>query len=261
MPSSPTSVPDVLSLIGNAPVLHGAKTAIEKLRASKSTFPMFGGGDIGGMITQMMGGQMLQNPMAAISGQLQGVIGGLAGGLQGGSGMLAALTGSGGLQSVLGSLTGLAGGMSSPAGLLDIVAHAGLADTGATLPSAMGLSNLLAPLTSSPAIQSILSALPSAVAANNIGMVQGFTGQLQSIIDQHTNATTGADTVRMASAGVSSLFYGLSGDGPMNSVFQTMIVPGQLGAVMASIAASNKMMDDAKHAATASANSDGGRAF
>jgi hypothetical protein len=209
----------IMSVVGGIPVQPaGPMTIIEKLRAAKSMLP----GDISGILAKVLqeGPQaLLQNPIASITGQLQGQLGGLVSQIQGLSGMglgglLSAISGTGGLQSALGNLTGVANSLSGLAGsgpfsLIDAIGHANIVGMlGSAMPANLSIANAMGPVLMGSGLNSMLGqvqGIASAITAGTIdpvaavAQVTGMTSTINGVLDASAYAFS---TVQNAVVGI-----------------------------------------------------------
>lgn len=252
------TIPMVLQLIGQAPNQHGRKTAIENLRAVKSLFPMFGvNGKLPPQMQQIVDNMMqngpqalVQNPIGALGGALQGQIGGIAGqigNIPGAGGLVAALTGNGGLQAAVSSLVGSAGGLvglpgNGAFGIEAVIGHAGLASLG-ELPAAMGLDRVIAPVMQGGGLlggaQSTLNSIQSAI--NNGGDPTGYVGQVLNHVASMNDVVNGSvDALSrglVATSGMSA--FSIVADGldptrgahPLLDFFHAIVLPDAIDAI------------------------------
>lgn len=206
----------IMAVTGGVPVMPaGAMTVIEKLRAAKSMLP----GDMGGIMGQILQqgpGALLQNPIGSVLGQMNGQLGGIVGTIQGiaagnnGSlgnlgGILSAVTGGGGLQAALGqlgsvssALSGLTQAAEGGFGLMDAIGHANIVQMlGEHLPAGLGIQEAMGPVLMSGQLQSMLGPLQGIAGAIGSGSVNpgsaiatiaGMTGQINGVLNAHTNA-------------------------------------------------------------------------
>lgn len=196
-----------LGLIAGSPLSKAGSVIAEKLPVTKS----MGLGGIGGMLSQVLNdgnlSSIMQNPVAAIAGQVQAQVQGAVAQVQaalggGGAGLVSALSGAGGVSEAVGALKAagdhLSGLGADPQGFFDLVAHGNMAVMlGADAPSVMSYDRAAAPITSGPVLaetqtlidqtvqQAISGALdPSAAAV----IIQQQTAALQAITAESANA-------------------------------------------------------------------------
>lgn len=213
-----TTVAQVLSLLGSAPVKPGGTVAAEFLKIAKSIMPHPKKGTNGadlmkGLLGKVMQGgpaALLSNPMGAITGALGSQVSGLLGSVANipGAGLLTqAISGSGGLQAALGSF-GQAGDMLSGVmqagagqfGLLDVISHEGvLGMLGEALPEGLnvGLDVVRGPLEALDTVQGMVDrvgGMVSAVADGSLDLGAAFsavtdmTGQINAIVGASNGA-------------------------------------------------------------------------
>lgn len=249
-----TTVGQVLGLLGGVRVMPaGAMTVIEKLRAAKSMLP----GDMGDILNQVMQqgpGALLQNPMAAVTGALNGQLGGLASQVTAalganGAGLVSALTGASGLGQALGNLQGMTDRLSGLAnvaagqfGLTDLVSHANLASMfGNALPAGLSLDIVTQPLRMMGDISNMAAAVPAIVSGavsgkipilDAVAAVGSMTGQLNGVMNASQTAMSTlqaqAQTLSNAAAAVSMI---ASGPPQLQGVMNTLIRPSMRQAV------------------------------
>lgn len=184
----------IMGATGGVPVMPaGAMTIIEKLRAAKSMLP----GDIGGVLGKVLqeGPQaILQNPIGALTGQLQGQLGGLLSQVQGiangnFSGMIGAITGATGLQSVMGNLMGASNALSGLGGLtqggfqlMDAIGHGNIASIlGPELGQVLGINTAMGPILMGPNLQAMSSQLTSIANRVTGGALSDAAGAAQLV--------------------------------------------------------------------------------
>lgn len=167
------SLPTALQLLDGKPHKEVKSAIFENLPLAK----VLSGGNISGLIQQVLAaGDMspvLANPMASLTGGLQGLAGQAATQLQaslgsGASGLISALTGSSGLTTALTSLQAagdnLVGLTNNQSGLFALAGHDSLLGMlGDTIPAAVAPSRVLGPTASSDLLTGISSALPGVV--------------------------------------------------------------------------------------------------
>lgn len=151
-----------LGLIAGSPLSKAGTVIAEKLPVTKS----MGLGGIGGLLSKVLQdgnlSSIMQNPAAAIAGQVQaqvqGAVSQLSASIGGGAaGLVNALSGAGGLSSAIGALKAagdaLSGLGASPQGFFDLVAHGNMIGAlGADAPAAMSYGRAAGPVTSGPAL-------------------------------------------------------------------------------------------------------------
>lgn len=167
-----------LQLISGVPLRKVGTVLAEKLHLPKR----LDGGALGDLAAKVIKdgnlSAILQNPMAALTGAVQGQIGGLVSQLQGmvGGGPLglinaiAGAAGVPGLSQAMGALQAagdnLAGLTSGASGFFAMLGHEALADmAGAALPAAAALAQVTAPLTSGDFLGGLAERLPEVVGA------------------------------------------------------------------------------------------------
>lgn len=238
-----------LGLIAGSPLSKAGSVIAEKLPVTKS----MGLGGIGGMLSQVLNdgnlSSIMQNPVAAIAGQVQAQVQGAVAQVQaalGGAGasLVSSLSGTGGISEAVGALKvagdHLSGLGADPQGFFDLVAHGNMAGMlGADAPDAMSYERAAAPITSGPVLaetqalidqtvqQAISGALdPNAAAA----IIQQQTAALQAITAESANAIAmgqaAAPLLGIASAVGGALAVPSSSlQTPIQSVLATLVQP------------------------------------
>lgn len=195
----PIEIGQALKLLGGAPHLKVGSFIAENLPIAK----VLDGGPIGGLLSQVLQNgpsALMQNPIAAAAGQVQGAIGAAASALSSVSGaasLVSAITGASGLAGAVSRLSAAADLLSGVAmppdgqfGLLDVVTHTSITDMlGASAPASMGLDQVLGPLNAGAALGGVASALPGVV----------------------SSVVSGTMSIAAATAWVSSQTYALTG--------------------------------------------------
>lgn len=162
-----------LGLIAGSPLSKAGSVIAEKLPVTKS----MGLGGIGGMLSQVLNdgnlSSIMQNPAAAIAGQVQAQVQGAVAQVQAtlggaGAGLVSALSGAGGIGEAVGALKAagdhLSGLGADPQGFFDLVAHGNMAGMlGADAPSAMSYDRAAAPITSGPVLADARSLIDDTV--------------------------------------------------------------------------------------------------
>jgi hypothetical protein len=204
-----TTVAQVLQMQGGALIQIPKTVFMEKIKAAKSV-----SAKVDSILKSVMGGggipdlsQMFQNPMAAITSQLNGVAAQAATAATAALGGNAFSTALGGLQSAVSGLAGHAAGlsgnsMSGSFNFMDVVGHSNMVDQlGPELAGqfGMGLDTVLAPAVSGDllaTINSAVSTLQTQVLASSItpsaaaAIVATHTDMVQSIHDASVDALT-----------------------------------------------------------------------
>ncbi|MCJ2031295.1 hypothetical protein MKK50_18170 [Methylobacterium sp. J-043] len=151
-----------LGLIAGSPLAKAGSVIAEKLPVTKS----MGLGGIGGLLSQVMQdgnlSSIMQNPVAAIAGQVQAQVQGAVAQVQAalggaGAGLVNALSGAGGIGEAVGALKAagdhLSGLGADPQGFFDLVAHGNMAGMlGDGAPPAMSYARAAGPVTSAPTL-------------------------------------------------------------------------------------------------------------
>lgn len=200
----------IMNVVGGVPVMPaGVRTIVENLRCAKSMIP----GDLGGLLANVLQngpGALLQNPIGAVLGQLNGQLGGIVNQIQNIAngnfgGLLSAITGATGLQSVLGNLSqvsnalsGLSQAVEGGFGLIDAIGHANIVSMlGEALPAGLGIQEAMGPLLMGEHLAGMVSDLGGIAEgiANGtldplhaISQVTGMANTITNVLDIHTNA-------------------------------------------------------------------------
>ena len=168
-------LPQALGLIAGSPLAKAGSVIAEKLPVTKS----MGIAGLGPLLGQVMetGGLagIMQNPMAALTGQIQAQATAAAGQVQtalgeAGQGIVTALSGAGGLTEAVTALRqagdGLAGLGPNPQGFFDLIAHGNVVSMlGADAPAAMSLARVVAPVDSAALLAETQAQVGSVVQA------------------------------------------------------------------------------------------------
>jgi len=268
-----TQAQAIMNVVGGAPVMPaGAKTIIENLRAAKSMIP----GEMGGIFAQILTdgpGALLQNPMAAITGQLQGQLGGLLSQVQGIAngnfdGLISAISGTTGLQGALGSLssvTSALSGLTQPLqgafGLMDAIGHANIVSMlGEHLPAGLGIEQALGPLLQNSALSSMSGQVASMAAAVGAGTIDpvaaalrvtGMTRSINDVLDASHNAFStiqgAAVNIAQAAGAVSLITSGPAAFAPIAAMLIRPEFAGQISAAMAEQVRPAELPTDISH--------------
>ena len=219
----PIEIGQPLKLLGGAPHLKVASFIAENLPIAK----VLDSGPIGDLLANVLQngpGALMQNPIAAVSGQLQGAIASAAnalGAVPGAAGLVSAITGASGLAGAVSRLSAAAdllSGVTMPGdgqfGLLDVVTHTSITDMlGDALPASMGLDRVLGPLNAGAALGSIATALPGVISnvasgamsiADATAWVSGQSAALGAISEASATALQSAQDAAHALVSVSS---------------------------------------------------------
>lgn len=236
-----------LGLLGGVPVLPaGGKTIIEGLRAAKSVIP----GDMGGILSKVLSqgpGAILQNPIGAVLGGLQGQLGGLASqlsGITGAEGLLSSLTGAGGLSSALSSLGGvsnLLSGLGVPGagqfGVLDAISHMNVAGMlGSALPAGLGLNTIMGPILMGGQLSTMAGMVPNLINGVVAGtmdpsvaalQVAGMTNQITGVLNASTTAFNTMRSAAMPIAQTAGIISSIVSNGEVFGGIANMIIQDQ----------------------------------
>ncbi len=244
-----------LGLIAGSPLAKAGSVIAEKLPVTKS----MGLGGIGGLLSQVMQdgnlSSIMQNPVAAIAGQVQAQVQGAVAQVQAtlggaGAGLVSALSGAGGIGEAVGALKAagdhLSGLGADPQGFFDLLAHGNMVGMlGDGAPAAMGYARAAGPVTSAPVLaqtQAIIddtvrwavagTLAPDAAAA----LIQQQADTLRAIVADSADAIArgqaAAPLLGIASAVGGALAVPSWGQAtPMQSVLATLVRP-QARAVM-----------------------------
>jgi hypothetical protein len=253
------TLPQAISaVVGGIPVQPaGPMTIIEKLRAAKSMLP----GDISGILGKILqdGPQsILQNPIGALTGQLQGQLGGMVSQIQGitngnFSGILGAITGTGGLQSAMSSLMGASNALSGLGGLtaggfqlMDAIGHANISSIlGSAMSQTLGINVAMGPILMGPNLEAMVSQLQSISAgiagrtiadAAGAAQIGAMSGQVNSVLaaSDHAFATVQAAMVPIAqTAGLVSMIA--SGPPEMGVIANMLIQEAHKAGIQAAL--------------------------
>jgi hypothetical protein len=239
----------IMGATGGVPVQPaGANTIIEKLRAAKSMLP----GDIGNVLGKVLNegpGSILQNPVGALTGQLQGQVGGMLSQIQGlasGSGlnlqgMLGSITGATGLQSVLSrfqgatnALSGLGGTTAGGFSLMDAIGHANISTIlGPAMTQAVGINTAMGPIMMGPNLQAISSQLTSISGgitnrtindAAGAAQIASMTAQLTRSLDASDNAFATVQAAIVPIAQTTGLISMIASGPPEMAVIANMLI-------------------------------------
>jgi hypothetical protein len=248
----PIELPAVLKLLNGNPLMKVKQVIGEHLPLTKS---LDGGAGLDGLVSKVMSGglaSVIPNPMAAITGQLQGVLGSAAGQItgslgEGGAGLVSALTGAGGLGGAVSGLASAGNGLLSASGILSVVGHAGVADmAGAALPGGLGIATVLGPLNADAAVGGITQWVPSMVAQvingtlpvdTAIAQVEAHTATLTGITSASATALATVEAMAPNLAAVSTVAAALvAAPAEIRAVFERAIAPEDLATMRASVA-------------------------
>ena len=255
------SLPTALQLLDGTPHRKILTAFAENLPYAK----VLSGGDVSGLLKKVMAdgnlSSVLQNPMAGLTGQLQGLAGQAAGQLQaalgsGASGLISALTGSSGLTSALGAFQAagdnLAGLTNGQAGLMALAGHDSLLGMlGDAAPAALAASRALGPVISGDLLNGISQALPGVVqnviggsmsVATATAWVQRQSASISGIVSASADALAQGQAVQMLAstvATVSGLVAPIPGVSPASipAAFRTFVQPAALDAMNTALAA------------------------
>lgn len=252
----PVELGQVLKVIGGAAHLKVGSVIAEKLPITK----MLDGGPLGPLLAQALQGgpsALMQNPIGAVSAQLQGAIGTATAALanvSGASGLVSALTGATGLSGAIGGLTQAASFLSGATmpgagqfGLLDVATHGSITGMlGDALPASMALSQAIGPLNAGSAISAVGAALPGVVAqvvagtmsvAAATAWVQAQAATLSGITTASNAAFQSAQDAAAMLVSVSAASALLTSSDPTIQALLPMIVqPAALTAMQAAVA-------------------------
>ena len=244
------SIPDVknivLGLIGGSPQLKTASVFAEKLKIIKS----IEGGNLAPLLSLVKAGgiaSILQNPVGAAIGALNGQIGSVtaalsaAAGIPGIGGLASAVSGlSGAVSSVQSFTNALSGITSGDIGPLSLVAASNVSSMiGQSLPAAItaplqmtsqlnGMASTLSSVTNG--VISGTVAVTDAIATVN-GMASTLTGAVSDAAAAHDDLMGAASAVSSVSA-MAAIVSGAGGDA-LQGVFQSMIQPQHLATMKA----------------------------
>lgn len=216
------ALPQALQLISGVPLAKVASVFAEKLSITKRLDGAAPASLIQSVITNGNLSSVMQNPMAALTGAIQGQLGGLTaqlGNISNASGLVSALTGSNGLGAALTSLTSagnsLAGLTNGAAGFFSMLGHDQTAQlAGSAMPAQYATSVVTAPLTASGPLGSINSVLPQVVAQVVAGTmdpataavwVQGQIASLNNIVSNSSAALAWSASMHPLIATVASV--------------------------------------------------------
>lgn len=174
-------LPQALQLIGGAPQKKVGSVFMEKLSAVKR----LDGGSLGNLMQSVLQDgnlfSVMQNPMAALTGGIQGQISGLvsqlqASGLPDPSSLVGALSGGGGLDQAMTQLKAagdnLAGLTNGASGFFSMIGHESFAQmAGSALPASASLASVTAPLNSAGFLTAVDTQLPSVISAVIAGTI------------------------------------------------------------------------------------------
>lgn len=251
-----TTVGQVLSLLGSAPVRPGGTVAAEFLKIAKSIMPHPKKGTNGADLMKSLLGKVMQggpaallsNPMGAINGVLGGQINGLLSSVANisGAGLLTqAISGAGGLQAALSNFSNvgdmLSGVMEAGAGqfgLLDMISHEGvLGMLGEALPDGLnvGLDVVAGPLQALDTVQGMVDrvgGMVSAVASGSLDLGDAFaavtdmTGQLNAIVGASDGALAHVQDAVLGLAQVNAVVGSIRGAGEgLHGILQSVTRP------------------------------------
>lgn len=236
----------VLQLIGGSP-LNKVRAVLTNGLPSPNIADLPGLGDLLGSVLQGGAGAVLQNPLGAALGSVQGGIAAVAGSLD--ASVASALTGSGGLMDSLSSLQGatdLLSGVASAGdgafGLLDVMSHAatldGLGD--APIPAGLGMDSVLAPINLLGTVQTdmaqFVGQLPSLSPATALAQISAFKTQISGALSASTNAMATVQNAAQAMAGVSSVASALvAGPASLQGFLGSVVQPSAMGAMQAAV--------------------------
>jgi len=170
------ALPMALQLISGVPLKKVGSVFMEKLSATKR---LDGGAGLGGLMQSVLTdgnlSSVMQNPMAGLTGAIQGQMTGITAQITaafggGPNALLGALTGSGGLTTALTQFQGagdnLAGLTNGASGFFAMLGHDNLAQmAGGALPGAASMATVTAPLASPVLLGNINNTLPTVVSA------------------------------------------------------------------------------------------------
>lgn len=255
------ALPTVLQLLDGTPHKRVASAIFENLPLAK----LLQGGDISGLMKKVLAdgnlSSVLQNPMAALTGQLQGLAGQAAAQLQatlgtGASGLISALTGASGLTSALSALQAagdsLAGLTNGQAGLMALAGHDSLLSMlGDAAPAALAATRVLGPIASGDLLNGITAALPRVVqsvisggmaVADATAWVQGQIASVTAVVSASADALTQGQSVQMLAstvATVSGLVAPIPGvaASPIQAALGTFVQPAARTAMKVALAA------------------------
>lgn len=221
-----------LKIIGGIPILKNAGgSTLEGLKLPKHLDV----GKVGGLLRQVMSGgigSVLQNPLGAVTGQLNGAINGAIGQVTGAlGGAASSLTSAlGGLNASVGSLSALAGNLSGVTSLVglpnnfDLYGHIGLAQSfGDAIPPGLGIDTVIGPLT----MAADIGAMVDRVAA----IATAVTSGTMPVPDAVSAIAGMAATADAAVAGATDAIATLTAAGPGMMAAQAAVaslIPGTL---------------------------------
>lgn len=218
------SLPAVLQLLDGTPHKKVASAIFENLPLAK----LLQGGDISGLMKKVLAdgnlSSVLQNPMAALTGQLQGLAGQAATQLQfalgtGASGLISALTGTSGLTGALSALQAagdhLAGLTNGQAGLMALAGHDSLLSMlGDAAPAALAAARVLGPIASGDVLNGMAAALPGVVqsvisggmtVADATAWVQGQIASVTAVVSASAEALAQGQSIQMLASTVATV--------------------------------------------------------
>lgn len=251
-----------LGLIAGSPLSKAGSVIAEKLPVTKS----MGLGGIGGMLSQVLNdgnlSSIMQNPAAAIAGQVQAQVQGAVAQVQAalggaGAGLVSALSGAGGISEAVGALKAagdhLSGLGADPQGFFDLVAHGNMAGMlGDGAPPVMSYARAAGPVTSAPALaetQALIDDTVQRAVAGTLGpdeaaaIIRQRAAMIQGIVtDSATALAAGqaaAPLLGIASAAGGALAvpsWALAT--PIQGVLATLVQPQARAAMDAAVQAS-----------------------
>lgn len=216
------ALPQALQLISGVPLAKVGSVFAEKLSITKRLDGAAPAALMKSVITDGNLSSVMQNPMSALTGAIQGQMGGLVSQLQGiagAFGLVSALTGSGGLSAALTSLQGagnnLAGLSNGAAGFFSMLGHDQTAQmAGAAMPPQFATSVMTGPLTAGSLLGSINTVLPQVVSqvvsgamapSSATAWVQSQTDSLNGIVSNSAAALAWSAQMHPLIATVSSV--------------------------------------------------------
>lgn len=168
-------LPAALQLISGVPLKKVGSVFMEKLSATKR----LDGGALGGLMQAVLQdgnlSSVMQNPMAGLTGAIQGQMSGLvsqlqSSGIPGVSSLSSALSGTGGLDQAMGQLKAagdnLAGLTNGAAGFFSMIGHDNFTQmAGSALPASASMATVTAPINSAGFLSAVNTQLPDVVNA------------------------------------------------------------------------------------------------
>ncbi len=256
------ALPTVLQLLDGMPHKQVPSAIFENLPLAK----VLSGGNVSALLKQVLAdgnlSSVLANPMAALTGQLQGVAGQAAAQLQaalgsGASGLISAITGSSGLTDALSALQAagdnLVGLTNGQAGLMALAGHDSLLSMlGDAAPAVVAMPRVLGPTASGDLLNTITAALPGVVqnviggsmaVADATAWVQGQIANISAVVSASADALTQGAAMQMQASAVSTVAGLLAPIGagaaqtPLQAALGTFVQPAARADMIAALAA------------------------